>query len=670
MSDLNARQLVAVQYTDGPLLVLAGAGSGKTRVITRKIAHLVRAHRIPARNIAAVTFTNKAAREMKQRVGSLLQGQELRGLRVCTFHALGLDILRKAQARLGYKPGFSLLDAQDSAGLLRDLTSRGAQSPDLAHDQVATRISLWKNALLTPEQAAAGAETEAEEGSARLYALYDRQLRAYNALDFDDLILRPVQLLSDCPDVRVTWEERIRYLLVDEYQDTNAAQYQLMKLLAGRRGTFSVVGDDDQSVYAWRGARPENLQLLQDDFPRLKVIKLEQNYRSTGRILGAANRLIANNSHLFEKRLWSDLGPGDPLRVLTCRDEQHEAERVVTELARHRLVHRVNHGDYAILYRSHHQARVFERVLREERVPYVLTGGTSFFERTEVKDIMAYLRVLANQDDDAAFLRAVTVPRREVGPATLEKLGAYAARRQKSLFAASFELGLEQHLTGRPLERLRHFAHWLVDLSDRAQRGDPIAAVRQLVAEIDYPAWLSETCSDLKTAERRLQNVHDLIAWLQRLAGEDLRGRTLAEMVAHLTLVDILEHAGKEHSADRVHLMTLHAAKGLEFAHVFMVGMEEELLPHRECVANGQIEEERRLAYVGVTRARRSLTFSVAAQRRRQGDRVECQPSRFLSELLPEDLEWEGRAPPPSIEERMDRGRAHLANLKGVLGGV
>jgi ATP-dependent DNA helicase Rep len=666
VSDLNPRQRSAVRHTEGPLLVLAGAGTGKTRVITCKIAYLIREHRIPPARIAAVTFTNKAAREMKQRVRTLLQGQELRGLTVCTFHTLGLNILHREHARIGFKPGFSIFDAQDSAALLRDL----ANHPDVPGDPLATRISLWKNALLTPEQAAAAAEDETDQAAARLYASYERHLRAYNAVDFDDLILRPVRLLAEIPEVRATWEDRIRYLLVDEYQDTNAAQYQLIKLIAARRGAFSVVGDDDQSVYAWRGARPENLRQLREDFPRLEVIKLEQNYRSTARILRAANRLIANNPHLFEKRLWSDLGPGDPLRVLTCRDEQHEVERVVAELVRHRLVHRTSYRDYAILYRGNHQARVFERVLREQRVPYVLTGGMSFFERTEVKDIMAYLRLLVNPDDDAAFLRAVMVPRREIGPATLEKLGAYANRRAKSLFGAAFELGLEQQLTGRPLEKLRHFVHWLVDLNDRGTRGDPIAAVQQLVHDIDYAEWLKQTCSDLKMAERRLENVYELISWLRRLAGEDLRDRTLAEMVAHLTLMDILDRADGEQASDRVHLMTLHAAKGLEFGHVFLVGMEEDLLPHRESLANGGLEEERRLAYVGMTRAQRSLTFSFAVRRRRYGEPVECEPSRFLSELPAEDLDWEDRAATPTTEERMERGRAQLAHLKGFLTGA
>jgi ATP-dependent DNA helicase Rep len=392
--------------------VLAGAGSGKTRVITHKLAYLIRDCGIAARHIAAVTFTNKAAREMKQRVGGLLHGKESSGLIVSTFHTLGLNILKREHARLGYRPGFSIFDAQDSTALLRELWQQAAN--DSSVEQVQVRISHWKNGLLSPEAALAQAQDEGELAAARVFALYQQHLRAYNAVDFDDLIRYPVQLLQEHRAVLETWEHRIRYLLVDEYQDTNASQYQLVKLLMGRRGALTVVGDDDQSVYAWRGARPENLRLLAEDFPKLKVIKLEQNYRSTRRILRAANHLIARNPHVFEKRLWSELGEGDPIRVLHCRDEEHEAERVVSELLHYQLRHRASLRDYAILYRGNYQARVFERVLREHRIPYFLSGGTSFFERVEIKDIMAYLRLLVNHDDDNAFLRIINTPRREI----------------------------------------------------------------------------------------------------------------------------------------------------------------------------------------------------------------------------------------------------------------
>ena len=667
MSDLNPRQRDAVRYVDGPLLVLAGAGSGKTRVITRKIAHLIGEHGIAPRHIAAVTFTNKAAREMKARVGELLTGQNSRGLRVSTFHTLGLDIIRREVKALGYKAGFSIFDAQDSATLVRELMRREAGDTDLT-DQAQWRISGWKNAFITPEQALAESVGDpALVGAANLYAEYNRHLKAYNAVDFDDLIMLPVLLFQQAPEILDKWRDRIRYLLVDEYQDTNATQYQLVKLLVGIREALTVVGDDDQSIYAWRGARPENLALLQQDFPRLKVIKLEQNYRSMGCILKAANALIANNPHVFDKALWSEMGYGDPIRVIRTQDDEQEAERVVSDILHHRFKHRTDYRDFAILYRGNHQSRPFERALREHRIPYQLSGGTSFFAYTEVKDIMAYLRLLTNPDDDNAFLRVVNTPRREIGPATLEKLGGYAGERGISLFAASFELGLAQHLSERALGRLRRFTEWLVDIGDRARRGDPVSAVRDLVREIDYEAWLNDSSADLRAAERRMENVYELLAWLGRMAEQEEGEPSLSEMVAKLTLMDILEQQGEEEAGDAVRLMTLHAAKGLEFPHVYLVGMEEQLLPHRTSIEEDTIEEERRLAYVGITRARRTLTFTLTAHRQRYGERIDCEPSRFLEELPQDDLRWEGAGVKTDPEEKRERGKAHLANLRGML---
>ena len=666
-SRLNPQQQAAVRHIDGPLLVLAGAGSGKTRVITRKIVHLIDEVGLAPRQVAAVTFTNKAAREMKARVGELLQGRHSGGPTIATFHTLGLNILRREQRQLGLKAGFSLFDDQDSCGLLRELLRIDDGDDDAR--ALAWRISGWKNALLTPEQALARADDEPSARAARLYAAYQRALRAYNAVDFDDLILLPVQLFDQQPEVLERWQNRIRHLLVDEYQDTNLSQYRLVRLLVGVRGGLTVVGDDDQSIYAWRGARPENLQQLKLDFPRLKVIKLEQNYRSTGRILGAANRLIANNPHVFEKRLWSELGPGDPIRVMPCNDERHEAEKVVSEIIHHRFTRSGSYGDYAILYRSNHQARLFETTLRQHEIPYYLSGGTSFFSRAEVKDLMAYLRLLANPDDDAAFLRIVNTPRREIGPGTLEKLGGYASSRRIPLLTACGELGLEQHLSGRPLERVRAFGRWIAGYRQRARSDRPVATLRALLDELDYENWLRETSSSDRAAERRWDNVQELVQWLERLQQGEHGGGGLSEMVRHLALQDVLERQEDDSGGDRVHLMTLHSAKGLEFPCVFLVGMEEELLPHRSSIEGDDIEEERRLAYVGITRARRQLTISYARKRRRFGEIGACEPSRFLEELPPGDLLWEGRDDGMTRERKKERGSAHLANLRAMLGG-
>jgi len=661
VSNLNSSQRAAVHYLDSPLLVLAGAGSGKTRVITRKIAYLIQESGLAPEHVAAVTFTNKAAREMRERAGRLLGREGAQGLRVSTFHTLGLNILRRDYRRLGYRPGFTIFDAQDSATLLRELTRSGKADRD-AEDRLRWQISRWKNALVSPEEAAAQAAGGPDMVAAEAYARYNHYLKTYNALDFDDLIYQPVRLFRDQPAAVEAWRERIRYLLVDEYQDTNACQYALVELLVGGRRGLTVVGDDDQSIYAWRGAQPENLHLLARDFPDLKVIKLEQNYRSAGRILKAANALIANNNHIYEKRLWSALGPGEPLRVLTCRDGDHEADRVAARLSAHRLRGNGSWRDYAILYRGNHQARVFERALREQNIPYHISGGMSFFERGEVKDVMAYLRLLVNPADDAAFLRVVNTPRRGVGAGSLGKLTEFAAAQGASLLTACGLNGLESTLGARAAAPLTRLGHWLGGLAERAER-EPVAVARELVKDMDYAGWLRDQSADRATAERRMENVEDLLDWLQRMAA-NRDAATLADLLAQLTLMDRLERED-EPSGDAVQLMTLHSAKGLEFDHVFLVGMEEELLPHRNSAEDG-LEEERRLAYVGLTRGRKSLTLTLAARRKRFGEMIACEPSRFLAELPEEDLIWEDNAP-VDPEERRESGKAHLAGLRGLL---
>jgi ATP-dependent DNA helicase Rep len=664
---LNPRQKEAIRYIDGPLLVLAGAGSGKTRVITQKIVHLIENCGIKAHYIAAVTFTNKAAREMQARVAEQLPAKKRKGIRVSTFHNLGLNILRREHKALGYKPGFSIYDAQDAQALIKELMRRAFDADDQAAD-MQWQISAWKNALVTPQQAQAEANGEPRLVAASvLYEQYQRSLAAYNAVDFDDLIGLPAQLFAAQPEVLERWQNRIRYLLVDEYQDTNSAQYRLVQQLVGVRGALTVVGDDDQSIYAWRGAQPENLALLAQDYPSLKVIKLEQNYRSSGCILKAANQLIGNNPHVFEKRLWSELGFGEPIKVLQTRNEEHEAEQVVSRLLAHKFQSGGRFGDYAILYRGNHQSRLFERALRESQIPYKISGGTSFFSYQEVKDIMAYLRLLVNDNDDNAFVRVINTPRREIGPSTLEKLAGYATQRGVSLCTAAYEMGLETVLPERAVTRLRTFVEWLASKADQAQRGDPVEVVRDVIHEINYQGWLEDTCNDPKSAERRMGNVHELVDWLARMAEQEQADASLADLVARMTLMDILERQEEEQRDDCVALMTLHAAKGLEFPHVFMVGVEEQLLPHHASLEDDNVEEERRLAYVGITRAQKTLTLSLATRRRKHGEVMDCEPSRFLAELPEDDLVWEGGGQQVDPEERQTRGRAHLANLRDIL---
>lgn len=670
LAKLNPRQQEAVRYIDGPCLVLAGAGSGKTSVITTKIAYLIQECGMSARKIAAVTFTNKAAREMKERVSALLQGKEGHGLTVSTFHTLGLTIIRGELKTLGYKPGFSLFDPEDAKALLRDLMQKDAQVDADQINRVQGQISTWKNDLVLPGQALSHAVDEDEQYAARLYEAYNRHLKAYNAVDFDDLILLPVVLLQRDAEALARWRRKFHYMLVDEYQDTNVSQYLLVRLLMAERETFTVVGDDDQSIYAWRGARPENLVTLGEDFPRLRVIKLEQNYRSTGVILRAANTLIANNPHVYEKTLWSDMGPGDPIRIVVNRHEEAEAERVASEILTRRIKESAEWRDFAVLYRGNFQARLLELKLQHYQIPYKLSGGTSFFSRNEIKDAMAYLRLLINPGDDNAFLRIVNVPRREIGPGTLEKLANYATERGISMFAACHEMGLEQVLPTRAVERLGRFNHFIDGVRKRMDQGDAIAAIREMMRDMDYEAWLHQNASAPTVAERRMANVWILIDQLEksmeREDGEETED--VESAISRLVLRDILEQQAEEDDSDRVQLLTMHASKGLEFPHVYLMGLEEELLPHRNSIEAGTVEEERRLAYVGITRARRTLTLTLARQRKAYGELMDCTPSRFLDELPADDLEWEGRADKEDPDKKQARGKDAIAGLRSLLG--
>lgn len=665
---LNPSQQQAVEFVTGPCLVLAGAGSGKTRVITNKIAHLIHQCGYQAKHIAAVTFTNKAAREMKERVAQTMGRKESRGLMISTFHTLGLEVIKREYAALGMKSNFSLFDDQDQLALLKELTEKWLENDKTLVAQLISTISNWKNDLVDPQRAMGLARSERDKLFAHCYGLYHDHMKACNVLDFDDLILLPTLLLQRNEEVRERWQNRIRYLLVDEYQDTNTSQYELVKLLVGNRARFTVVGDDDQSIYSWRGARPQNLVLLQEDFPALQVIKLEQNYRSSERILKAANILIANNPHVFEKRLFSELGYGEELKVVTANNEDHEAERVVGELIAHHFVKKTNYGDYAILYRGNHQSRLFEKMLMQNRIPYKISGGTSFFSRPEIKDLLAYLRVLTNQDDDSAFLRIVNTPKREIGPATLQKLGEWANQRNKSLFRASFDLGLGQYLTGRGLESLQRFTHWLEGIIQMVER-EPVAAVRDLIRGVDYESWLFETSPSPKAAEMRMKNVNTLFGWMtEMLEGSDLdEPMTLTQVVTRFTLRDMMERGESDEELDQVQLMTLHASKGLEFPYVFLVGMEEGLLPHQSSIDEDNVDEERRLAYVGITRAQKELIFTLCRERRQYGELVRPEPSRFLLELPQDDLAWESERKVVSPQERMQKGQSHLASVKAML---
>ena len=657
---LNPEQQAAVEYLGGALFVLAGAGSGKTRVITEKIAYMITQAGYKPHHIAAITFTNKAAKEMQERVSARLGREQTRGLTVCTFHSLGMRILREEAQHVGYKKNFSILDASDSARIIGELLgSTGREAVFKAQHQ----ISLWKNNLQTPEAAFQAANDEWSKQVAQVYAAYQATLENYQAVDFDDLIRLPTLLLQQHSDVRLKWQQRLQYLLIDECQDTNACQYALMRALVGLEGRFTAVGDDDQSIYAWRGANMENLRRLQEDYPQIKIIKLEQNYRSTARILKVANQVIANNPKLFPKTLWSQLGEGEVVRVVACQSETHEAEFVAQQIARNKLIYGANFADFAILYRGNHQARLFEDALRSARIPYQISGGQSFYDKAEIKDVLSYLRLLANPDDDPAFLRAATTPKRGIGDTTLGKLNDYAKQHECSLFQAAQSMEALAALNAKNREAVQQFVYLMQDYQARAAADDAGEVVQNLLQEIEYEAYLAGADEGGKAAEIRWQNVQDLAGWLAKKGEEG--EKNLIELTQTIALMTLLE-GRDDGEIDAVKMSTLHASKGLEYPFVYLVGCEEGLFPHADSVEAGALEEERRLMYVGITRAKQQLTLTHCIKRKRQGTFVFPEPSRFINEMPQSDLDILGRKGGKPIVSK-EEGRERLGNMLAAL---
>ncbi|QDA57437.1 UvrD-helicase domain-containing protein [Thermomonas aquatica] len=655
---LNPPQRQAVLHVEGPLLVLAGAGSGKTRVIVEKIAHLIQSGRYPAKRIAAITFTNKSAREMRERVAKRIRGDAAQELTISTFHALGLRILQIEHAKLGLRRGFSIFDADDSSVQLKDLLPPGSK-PDVI-DAAKQLISRAKNAGLSPEQAAEAARSTREREAAALYARYQQRLTAFNAVDFDDLIRLPVQLLETDAEAVAGWRERIGYLLVDECQDTNDAQYRLLKAIAGEKGHFTCVGDDDQSIYAWRGANPDNLLSLGTDYPKLEIIKLEQNYRCSNRVLRAANALIAHNPHEHPKTLWSDAADGERIRVWECKDAAHEAEKVAAEIQFVAQKHAAPWSEFCILFRGNHQSRALEKALQLLRIPYHLSGGTAFLDRGEVKDALAWLRLLANPDDDAAFLRAVQSPNRGVGATSLQRLGELANNAHMPLSRAADSISLAKQLPARAANALQGFSDIVRGLRIDAKTLAPAELVRKLNERSGLLAALRALCKDEAQFQARRRNLDELADWFD---GPKTSGP--GELAAALAL---LSHADKGDAGNQVRLMSMHAAKGLEFRYVFIVGVEDGNLPHEASIEEGRLDEERRLMYVGITRAKEQLWLSHANEAQRWGDRMRLKPSRFIDELPAEELQRDGADPVADAARKKERASAGIANIRALLG--
>jgi len=657
-SGLNLAQLRAVHFTGGPCLVLAGAGSGKTRVITHKIAHLIEGGMAP-KAIAAITFTNKAAAEMRERAKGLI-GRQAKDVLICTFHSLGVRLMREDGKLLGLKPQFSILDSDDVTSILKD--AAGGTTDAATARQWQWTISLWKNMGLTGSQALAQAKDDHERSMALLMQRYEERLTAYQSVDFDDLIGLPLKLLRDFPEVREKWQRQLGHVLVDEYQDTNATQYELLKLLIGHPdhggGHMTAVGDDDQSIYGWRGATLDNLKRLPLDYPTLQVVKLEQNYRSTSAILRAANNVIGPNPKLYPKTLFSELGEGEPVRVVDADSEEHEAERAVARIQSLRAAANPppEWKSFAILYRANHQAKPFEKALRRASIPYKVSGGTSFFDRAEIRDLCAWFRLWINPNDDPAFLRAITSPKRGIGHTTLGALGGFATQHKLSLFAALFSPMLPAALPRRALDGLHEFGRYVNDLEYRARRAlgaeNARGFLQEWLQEIGYEKHLCDGEDSEKVAAARWTNVLEFCDWMAQRAGgqvDDTAGsvlttesKSLLEVAQTIALLSTLSE--REKDQDVVTLSTLHASKGLEWPHVILAGVTEGMLPFKLDDDGGRqpkvsdetasrLQEERRLMYVGITRAQRTLAVSWTKKRKKGREMVAAQPSRFIAEM-------------------------------------
>lgn len=656
MHGLNPPQAAAVLHIEGPLLVLAGAGSGKTRVIVEKIAHLIGSGRYPARRIAAITFTNKSAKEMRERVAKRLREQDADEVTICTFHALGLKFLQIEHAAVGLKRGFSIFDADDAAAQIKDLM-HGAKPDDI--EDMKNLVSRAKNAGLSPEQAMAAARSNREKEAASVYERYQLRLTAFNAVDFDDLIRLPVQILEENPEIALAWRERIGYLLVDECQDTNDAQYRLLKQLAGEKGNFTCVGDDDQSIYAWRGANPENLQQMGRDYPTLEIIKLEQNYRCSNRVLRAANALIANNPHEHLKKLWSDQADGERIRVWECRNSEHEAEKVAAEIAFVAQSRNVPWSDFCILFRGNFQSRPLEKAMQLLRIPYHLTGGTMFLERQEVKDTLAWLRLLVNPDDDTAFMRAVQSPKRDVGAGTLARLAELAQEKDIPMAHAAESIGALQQLPPRAANSLARFTDILRDLRAQMRQVSSGNMIRKVAKESGLLSELRQQAKEEASYQRRANNIEELAQWFE--GGP--RGATAADLAGQLAL---LSRSDKDEGGNQVRMMTMHASKGLEFPYVFIVGCEDGVLPHQVSLDEGNLQEERRLLYVGITRAKIQLWMSYSKLTRKFGEHVRLKPSRFFDEIPAEEIQRDGADPVADAARKKERATAGLAAIEAL----
>ncbi|HEY1478045.1 MAG TPA: UvrD-helicase domain-containing protein [Chthoniobacterales bacterium] len=658
--DLNPQQLEAVRATRGPVLILAGAGTGKTRVITTRIAYLLN-EGAAAEKILAVTFTNKAANEMRDRVRSMVEKGKASKVTVCTFHALCVRILRQDIDKLGYKTNFSIYDEGDQLGLIRNIIPRLAAVSEKLDPQLARNfISKAKNQHY---KVPASDQTLA----AAVFHRYQEQLKAFNAVDFDDLLILTVRLLEEFTEIRRKWENRFEFVMVDEFQDTNRLQFELVRQLGGAHRNVCVVGDDDQSIYGWRGAEISNILEFEHYFPHPKIIKLEQNYRSTNAILGGANSIIRCNPRRRPKSLWSQNGDGQAIRILQVPDEREEANFVVGEIQKQQLAEQCRWTEFAVIFRMNAQSRLIEEHFRRLKIPYRVVGGRSFFERREVKDLLSYLACLANPQDDVNLLRIINTPARGIGPSTIDLAIQESNTSKKSIFETLESKEFQDQLTHRTRESIRKFTELMDEYETKVYQplADVTKIVEELLSRIDYFQDLRRGCKSPEEALNREENVRELVRALS-----DYQARTIDGLPGFLAEMALNQDRAEESDTgtNGVTLITFHAAKGLEFRRVFLIGLEEGLLPHSRSKLEGELDEERRLFYVGITRAMRNLTITYSANRLKYGNLSPCQPSSFLSDLdsrFTEILNFHELINKPASE---GTARSHFAKMRELLG--
>ncbi|WP_232036832.1 UvrD-helicase domain-containing protein [Buchnera aphidicola] len=640
---LNKVQEKAIHIIDNPCLILAGAGSGKTSVIIHKVITLITIYQYDPKKIFAVTFTNKAAKEIELRLLKKLTLQQIHDITISTFHALGLKIIRNEYRLLGLKKNFTLFDQNEQLRLLKNLININKNSNIFFLKQLLYQISVWKNRLLNPKLAYKCINSALEEKCVFFYEKYDCFLKQHNILDFNDLIFLPTVLLKNNLQIRLNWQKKIQYLLVDEYQDINISQYELIKLLCGCNANFTVVGDNDQSIYSWRGAQQKIFYLLKYDFPTLNVIKMEQNYRSSGCILHAANILISNNENFFNKKLFSTLDYGNKIYVFMSINEAQEARQIINYIQYHKNLHNMQYKDYAILYRNNYQVQAVEAELVCQDIPYYIYSGQSFFDLLEIKDLLAYLRLIVNHKDDLAFLRIINVPNRRIGLVTLNKLKKFAAYHKISLFAASMDFRIIKKLNKNVFLKLNNFVLWIVQLSSNLLN-KPEKILNNVIKDVNYFSWITNYHNDHNISEKRIKDIICFSNWLKNI----LVGRNgnlpikLEDVLIRFVCGDfenIMQYDTNK-NIDKLHLMTIHASKGLEFSVVCIIGVEEGTLPHQKSIMDDNITEERRLMYVGITRAKKQLFLSFCRNKKKFGMLIHVQPSRFLFELPQRAIHW------------------------------